>query len=150
MFKRTIFVLVSGCLLCVWAGWVEALEVVKLLDGYFCMGLKADKEVNDWVPVSLPPPQGGPNNPAVFEGPTEASARLGYTFSPVIVKEPLNEVNGFTEVLRINGQRGWVSSSLLVPYGTVVKPDGTSVKKTKHCRPSMMSNGKIGFDFGKG
>ena len=34
----------------VWTQSVQALTVVKPLEGYACMGLKSDKEFNDWVP----------------------------------------------------------------------------------------------------
>jgi hypothetical protein len=125
-----------------------ALTAVRPLDGYVCMGLKSDKEFNDWVPGSMPPKPGGPDDPPVFQAPSEESRLLGYNLSPVIVKWPMNEVAGFVQVLRLNGEKGWIKGDLLVPYGTVVRKDGTVIKKDKHCIPSMMSNGRIGFNLG--
>jgi hypothetical protein len=129
---------------------VVALTAVKPLEGYVCMGLKSDKEFNDWVPGSMGPKPGGPEDPPVFQAPTEGSRLLGYNSSPVIVKWPVNEVGGFVEMLRLGGEKGWIKGDLLVPYGTVVRKDGTVIKKDKKCIPSLMSNGRIGFDIRAG
>ena len=130
---------------------MQALTVVKPLEGYACMGLKSDKEFNDWVPGSLPPKPGSDVDPPVFTAPTEASKRIGFVSSPVIVAWPLNEVDGFVETLwGEKGLRGWIKGDLLVSFGTVVRKDGSVIKKVRTCKPSVMSNGLIGFDFGSG
>jgi len=127
-----------------------AVEAMKPLDGYACMGLKSDKEFNDWVPGSVAPPPGGPDSPPVFAEPTEGSRRLGYNYSPVIVKWPLNEVNGYVEIVRISGERGWIKKDVLVTYGTVVRKDGTTIKTNRHCTPIIKTDGKIGLHFANG
>ena len=128
----------------------SAIEAMKPLDGYVCMGLKSDKEFNDWVPGSLPAPPGGPDSPPVFAAPTEGSRRLGYNYSPVIVKRPLNEVNGYVEIVRLSGERGWIKRDVLAPYGTVMRTDGSIVKTDRQCAPIIKANGKIGFHFSNG
>lgn len=120
----------------------KALNTGKPLEGYACMSLKAAIKPNNWVPGSLPPPQGGPDNPPVYQAPTENSERLGYQAGTVIVKWPLEKANGFIEIIRApNGQHGWIAENLVIPYQKVVVHNAT-------CFPILKSDGQIGFEFG--
>lgn len=144
MKRVTIVAAVVGCLAGIWMTSAQANTVVKPLEGYACMSLKASIKFNDWVRGSLPPPQGGPDNPPVYRAPTEDSERLGYQGGTVIVKWPLERANGFIEIIRApNGQRGWIAENLVVPYQKVVVHNAT-------CVPILKSDGKIGFEFGHG
>ncbi len=140
---------ISVVLCCTWVS-AKADDERKPLEGYSCMGLKADKEVNDWVPGSLPNPLGGPDSPPVFSAPTEESKRLGYNYSPVIVKSPEVEVNGFVQIIRLTGEKGWIKKDVLVPYGMVLRKDGSTIMTKRRCVPTATSTGKIGFHFSNG
>lgn len=150
MFGRSIQIGLVSVVLCCTGVFAIADDERKPLEGYSCMGLKADKEVNDWVPGSLPKPLGGPDSPPVFSAPTEKSKRLGYNYSPVIVKWPEVEANGFVQIIRLTGEKGWIKKDVLVPYGMVLRKDGSTILTKRRCVPVSTSTGKIGFHFSNG
>lgn len=139
---------VSIC--CLQYAAAEYPTAVKPLAGYVCMGLKTDKEYNDWVPGSMPPKPGqrGFADFPVFQIGTEHSRQLGYQSSPVLVAWPEDEVDGFVRIIRINGERAWIHKDVLVPFGTALAKNGQVVKLKRTCMPLVMSNGSIGLHFG--
>lgn len=122
----------------------------KPLPGYVCMGLKTDKEFNDWVPGSMPPKPGQPGYGGfpVFEIGTEHSKRLGFQESTAIVAWPLDEMNGFVRIIRNNGEKAWIHKDALVPFGTVIARNGHVVRLKRTCTPVVLSKDKIGYNFG--
>ena len=114
----------------------QGLEAVKPIDGYKCMSLKVGA-----LNVTQEDLFRGNGLPAVYAKPSEKSEQLGTNGKTIIVAWPLKEANGFVEILRLNGQRGWISEKVIKPYATANGSPGT-------CVPSIMSDGKIGFKFG--
>jgi len=117
-----------------------ATEARKPLDGYACMSLKHEQTYSEWIASGrLPKAPGGADEPPVYKEPTEGSPRIGYQSNLVIVKWPLDKVNGFVQILW--GQKGipaWISADLIVPYHNASKPDAK-------CTPLQMANGNISF-----
>lgn len=107
----------------------QGLRAVKPIPGYMCMRLKLTHE--QVVDRSFAVP--------VFVGPSASSGRLGNASAIVIVKSPLHTENGFAEILFPNGRPGWITKDVLAPYATTEYPNA-------HCTPSVMSNGRIGFN----
>lgn len=60
--------------------------------------------------------------PLVFSEPSTSSKRIGITSEIEYVIWPLKRNNGFVEILRPNGQIGWVAETTLIPLR---KSDGT-------------------------
>jgi hypothetical protein len=54
--------------------------------------------------------------PSVLEGPTQESKKLGIAISVIYEKVPISKANGYVEILRINGQRGWIAEKDLKPF----------------------------------
>ena len=115
----------------------HGLTAVKPLAGYKCMSLNL--EVLNATQEEL---RSGAGLPPVYAGPSDKSARLGTNAYVVIVASPVKEVNGFVEILRLNGQQAWISEKVLKPYVNANGSAGT-------CVPSKMSDGGIGFEFGR-
>lgn len=113
----------------------QALTAVKPLFGYKCMSVNV-KMLNA-TPEDL---WNGKGLPPVYAEPSDRSQQLGTNGDVVVVGWPLNEVNGFARIMRLNGQTAWISSKVLQPY---VNANGTAGA----CTPSLMSNGSIGFKF---
>lgn len=112
------------------AGSADAVTAVRPIEGYVCMNLKLnDPEKDVWDESKLP---------SVFTDPSTSSKKLGYVGVTAIVASPLNIVNGFAEILHLNGQKGWVEAALLKPYKVPGKPRAK-------CIPSILSNGRIGM-----
>ena len=114
-------ILIASCLL---SAKINAAVVypVRPIEGYACGKLAMSaKEAEDFhfsVPIRVSP---SPDAPV---GTLAASVLL--------LKSPAHEVAGFVEVLQLNGKAGWIEKSRVRPF------DGL-------CRPSLLSNGRIGF-----
>jgi hypothetical protein len=126
-FLKTV-VAASGIILA-GANSVFAVTAVKPLEGYKCMRVKIPEEKR-WDPLAVPP---------VFAAPTEESRQVGRAASVVLVKVPVNEVNGFIEILRVGAKAPpvWISAKVLSPWQSNTVPP-------QRCVPSIMSNGMIG------
>jgi hypothetical protein len=128
MFRGSIGIVTAGVLACLSTGQAVALTAVRPLEGYACMDLNlTDEEMRNFG--SLPP---------VFAAPKQESKKIGVATSTVFVVSPIREVNGFVEMLRLNGQRGWIASKMLRSHRSIAVPP-------LPCTPSLMSNGKPGF-----
>lgn len=89
----------------------------QVLPGYTCMTLNQthDQLYNraDMVPIFASP--GGP--------------KVGLSGSVVFVRQPSHIVHGYAEILRLNGQPGWIARDILKPM-------------SGHCTPMLRDNGR--------
>lgn len=108
----------------------QGLKAVRPLDGYSCMvpNLTEYQMTHDL------------NGPAIRQQPAMTAPSIGQVASQVIVFNPILVENGYTKVLTLYGQPGWVLSNELKPYRSVSQP-------SSRCIPSLMSNGRPGFAF---
>jgi len=107
----------------------QGVRVVRPVPGYMCMLLSPEDE-QATVQSQLPP---------VLAGPSPSAERIGYPSGIVFVTSPLHQVAGYVEMLRLNGQTGWIEANHLRPWHPM---NNTSSK----CVPSLMSNGRLGAD----
>jgi hypothetical protein len=103
-------------------------EAAQPIQGYQCMAL------------NLTPAQMADNsvNVPILSDPKSGAAHVANATSVVLVKAPIHEVDGYDEVLRLNGKSGWVSQSSLKTWHS---PNGSNEK----CVPALMSTGRYGF-----
>jgi hypothetical protein len=73
----------------------------------------------------------------VKERPTGMSRTIGWQPGVVIAKDPLLSENGFLQVIRPNGQVGWIPQDMVKPYHAESDP-------TAKCVPERLPNGLIG------
>lgn len=118
---------------------VAALSSLPLVS--FGQGLTAVRPVQGLKCMSLDPASLAETNqdalPPVLQTPESNAARIGYPTSVVFVKTPIHEQNGFIEMVRLNGQLGWIAANHLQPWRPLNGGSAT-------CTPSLMSNGKLG------
>ena len=88
----------------------ERLQPGSPLSGYQCYDIDAEA-------LKLTPEDAweGKGFPPVFKGPSEDSGKLGVAPGPVFVAWPLQKQNGFVQILRMNGDIGWISGSVIRP-----------------------------------
>jgi hypothetical protein len=88
----------------------ERLQPGSPLSGYQCYNIDA-------AALKLTPEDAweGKGFPPVFKGPSEDSGKLGVASGPVFVAWPLQKQNGFVQMLRFNGDIGWISGSVIRP-----------------------------------
>jgi len=109
----------------------QGVHVVSPLEGYRCMELNVPAA--DLQELSRMPP--------VLSEPSANSARIGIASATMIAADPLRTVNGFTQVLHLDGREGWIESAKIKVWIRPQSPRAT-------CTPARLSNGRIGFDFG--
>lgn len=108
-------------------------RVQQHLSGYTCMNLNlTEDQLRDFS--ALPP---------IYAAPSASAARIGVASATVIVKDPVQVANGFEAVMHMDGRPGWIRASVLVPWTNASDP------RTR-CIPSVMSNGRPGFDYVRG
>ena len=105
-------------------------HVVHDLPGYTCMSLNLSERQMMDPSVHVP----------ILTSPFPNAAPIGDASAIVVVASPERPENGYVQVLHLNGRTGWISSQFLKPWSN---PGYTG----DHCYPSLMSNGRIGFDF---
>jgi hypothetical protein len=108
----------------------KRLPVGEVIPGYNCMDVIYPPEA-DYNPRLLPP---------VFAAPTENSRQIGTQGALAYVVWPINEVNGFIELLRFDGETGWIASKYTKPF-TYPKSTNTPGR----CTLNMTAGGYIGF-----
>jgi hypothetical protein len=88
----------------------ERLQPGSPLSGYQCYHIDAEA-------LKLTPEDAweGKGFPSVFKGPSEESGKLGVAAGVVFVAWPLQKENGFVQILRIGGDIGWISGSVIRP-----------------------------------
>ena len=111
------------------AASAQGLRAVRPLDGYVCMNLAVpDAQLRDphWPGVPI------------LTAPSPDAPRGALAAATVIAKAPPHLANGYAEVLRLNGQPGWIEADKIKPYSSASNPYA-------RCTPSIMSNGRPGF-----
>ena len=67
-----------------------------------------------------------------------ADAAMGTMATPSCSSEaPEHVVDGYLEVLQLNGKPGWIEADMIVPYRSASDPYA-------RCTPSVLSNGRVG------
>jgi hypothetical protein len=88
----------------------ERLQPGSPLSGYECYNIDAEAlkltPEDAWEAKGFPP---------VFKGPSADSGKLGVAGGLVFVAWPLQKQNGFVQILRFNGEIGWISGSVIRP-----------------------------------
>mgnify|MGYP001565289257 CR=1 FL=1 len=109
-------------------GSAHALTVKQYLPGYRCMMLNVSHEqMMDFA------------HPVMFKASPDDGASNALTATPqVAVKIGAPNVNGFTEVLQMNGKPAWIRSGLLAPFYLKDAPQTP-------CKVAVMSDGSVGF-----
>ncbi len=110
------------------SGWAESLHAVRPLPGYVCMQLAL-------TPAQLTDPKVGV---PVREAPNNAAKVVGYAANTVIAETKPHLTAGFRQVLRADGETGWIDAKYLRPWSNPFAP-------TARCSPAIMSDGKPGF-----
>ncbi len=121
-------VLLALLLLCGSAD-AQGLQAVRPVPGHVCMQLAITPEQN------ADPTRGIP----VRNSPSLSDRIASWAPSVVIVPAPQQPTAGFLRVLLPDGQHGWVQAIALKPWSNPYAPN-------RRCVPSVLSNGRIGFD----
>ena len=112
------------------AAHAAGLQPVRAADGLVCMSLDAQSAAA-MSQQDLPPLLAAPSNNASV---------VGYPTSIVFVRHPTSTRNGYTQIVRLNGQNAWLASDHLVPWHPM---NGAATT----CTPSIMSNGHLGTEI---
>jgi len=98
---------------------------VQTLDGYGCARLNVtDAQILDRKGTGI----------VIREAPNP-SAPVGTNAAGIVfVRTPAHVVDGFAEVLQLNGKPGWIETRSIKPFDP-----------NQRCVPSRMSNGRIGI-----
>ncbi|BBU63961.1 hypothetical protein MSC49_38960 (plasmid) [Methylosinus sp. C49] len=114
------------------AGGAGSFTPVRPIEGYKCLRVHIPEE-RRFDPSAVP---------LVFAAPTEASKLIGHSGVAAFVKWPLNEVDGFVEIIwGDHGIKAWIHKDVLRPWRTKWTPPGPA----SECIPTLMSNGMIGI-----
>ena len=107
----------------------QGLRAVHPLDGYACMNLNVpEKLLEDRTWAGVP----------VFAAPLPDARQVAVATPTVIAKSPAVITNGYAQVLRLNGDTGWIEAAKLKPYSS-------ASDLYARCTPSLMSNGRPGL-----
>lgn len=85
----------------------------------------------------------GKGLPPVFDAPIVGAKKVGVESEIIYVAWPLRTENGFTQILRANGQLAWIADNAIRPLR---KADGTQ----GGCKLSQAQNGRITFALDPG
>lgn len=124
--RRSISSVIGGVLLIVGNGPISVAQrptIVQLIPGTKCMALNLTHEqmIDPKIVV------------IVREAPDANAPEVGTASATIVVRDPVVTRNGYVETLFPNGRTGWIEARLLRPR--------------QSCRPALMSNGAIGFDY---
>lgn len=129
-FTHIVVLLTLGSSLLSPAGHAQGLKAVRPIPGYVCMSLTLTEEQLQ-KQSALPP---------IFAAPSATADVVASAVGTVFAKSPLHEENGFVEILRLNGQIGWIAAQYIGPWRPLNNPNAK-------CIPSIMSNGRPGFSI---
>jgi hypothetical protein len=107
----------------------QGIHAVEALSGYVCMELALAPGQYTDPKIGVP----------IRETPSRSASVASYAGTIVIVRASQQPTTGFLQVLRPNGLPGWIEATYLRPWHNPYDPNA-------QCMPSMMSNGKPGFD----
>ena len=111
-------------LVCTGGAVAQGLRPVRPIEGYSCKKLNVtEREV-------MSPNGGGVN----LRGAPNASAPAVAIAPSVLFVKNAAPVNGFVEVMRLNGQPGWIEQARVKPFDPNAR-----------CVPSIMSDGRPGM-----
>jgi len=79
--------------------------------------------------------------PPVYAQPSASSQRIGIASNTMIAPAPLQTMNGYVAVLHLDGRPGWLEASKMARWHSASNP-------AARCTPSVMSDGRPGFNFG--
>jgi len=102
---------------------IKGFTVGQVIPGYNCLDVVYPPEAERNAAL-LPP---------VFSAPSENSRKLGTQGGLVFVVWPLHNVSGYLEILRFNGERGWIAAKDTKPYTypeSTNEPGGCTIKMT--------------------
>lgn len=120
--SRVFLTVVAACLAI--DAHAQSIQVVRPVPGFVC------KKLNITEHEAMSPNGGG----VTIRTAPSATAPVGALAPSVLfVRTPEHIVSGFVEVMRIDGQLGWIEQSRVKPFDP-----------TARCVPSLMSNGRIG------
>ncbi len=108
----------------------DELHAIRPIPGNVCMKL------------ALPPGQASDpkNGIPIRDIPSSSGNIVGWAPSVIIAPAAQQPTDGFIQVLFPDGHRGWVQAVALKPWSDPYSPNS-------RCVPSLMSNGRIAFDF---
>lgn len=108
----------------------EDYHAVRPIAGHICMQF-----------ALLPNQVGNPNiNVPVRDTPSMSSQVSSLAPSILVAPAPQQPTDGFLQIVLPDGQRGWVPATAVRPWKSPTNP-------SRRCIPSVMSNGRVGFDF---
>jgi hypothetical protein len=107
-----------------------SIHALRVIPGYICMALKLTEQQMMDPSVHVP----------IRTAPSSDAAVTGNAIATVIVASPTREQNGYLQVLQLDGRIGWMQADFLKPWQN---PSGNG----QRCYPSVMSNGRLGFDY---
>lgn len=111
--------------------YAAGLHAVQPIPGYVCMNLTlTDEEMAD-PKITVP----------IRSEPADSAPVAATAAATVFVAKPADASNGYLRVLRLNGKEGWIKADMVKPWSS---PNGNP---SVTCTPSMMSNGRPGFDI---
>lgn len=125
---RPLPIVAFGVVLACGAAHADALRAVRPLPGYACMQLALTPEQLTDPKVGVP----------VRGAPSRDAPIVGFAANTVIAQNPPQPKAGFLQVLRPNGEVGWIEAGYLRPWGNPFAPNS-------RCSPAIMSDGKPGF-----
>jgi len=102
---------------------IKGYTVGQVIPGYNCLDVVYPPEA-ERNPSLLPPS---------FAEPSDKSRKIGAEGGLVFVVWPLHKVNGFIEILRFNGEHGWIAAENTKPYTypkSTNEPGGCTIKMT--------------------
>ena len=108
----------------------QDLHAVRPVPGHVCMMLALPPE------VVTDPNQGVP----IRNAPSPSAPIASWAPSVLVVPAPQQSTAGFVQILLPDRQQGWVLAAYLKPWSNPYVPG-------RRCTPSVMSNGRVGYDF---
>ena len=102
----------------------QGLKPMRPIPGYAC------KKLNITEREAMSPNGAGVS---IRTAPATTAPAAALAPSVLFVRSPEHVVSGFVEVMRLDGQPGWIEQSRVKPFDPMAR-----------CVPSLMSNGRIG------
>lgn len=102
----------------------QSIHVMRPIDGFVC------KKLNITEREAMSPNGAGVD---IRNAPAATAPAVAIAPSVLFVRSPEHVIGGFVEIMRINGQLGWIEQARVKPFDP-----------SSRCVPSLMSNGRIG------
>jgi len=110
--------------------YAEDYHAIRPLPGFICMQFALSPNQVGNPNVSVP----------VRDTPSMSSHVSSLAPSVIVAPVPQQPTDGFFRILLPDGQGGWVPATAVRPWKSPTNPN-------RRCIPSVMSNGRVGFDF---